>query len=538
MPDARTTAASLATRYDVVIVGSGHNGLVAAAYLAGAGQSVLVLERNDYIGGATASQRVFPEHDALLSRYSYLVSMLPPTIVEELGLHFETRRRRTASFTAYADPAGTARGLVISNVDDARSAASMRELTGSDAAWRQYQRLMQLESALADVVWPSFLQPLRTRAAFEQSLGTADQREAWTRFIDEPLGHALEAHAEHDVLRGLLMTDGKIGVFSHPHDPSLLQNRCFLYHVVGQGTGEWRVPVGGMRSLVEALVARCRASGVTFLTDAPVTRVHPGGALHGVCFEHAGLVHTVDAERVLFNCAPKAQARLLGAPWLSSPLDEGSVIKVNMLLRRLPRVKAVGVSADEAFSGSFHLDEGYAQMRQSYRTAAEGRIPDPAPAEMYCHTLTDDSILSPALRAEGYQTLTLFGLDMPYRLFTDDHDARKARVLAQYMAGLDRVCDEPFEDCLARNADGSLCVEIKTPQDLERDLDLDLGNIFHNALTWPFVEHESAAGSWGVETEHPRIYVCGSSAQRGGAVSGVPGRNAAMKVLEELRVSV
>jgi phytoene dehydrogenase-like protein len=529
---------TLHTRYDVVIVGGGHNGLVAAAYLAGAGQSVLVLERNDYIGGATASQRVFPEYDALLSRYSYLISLLPPLIVDELGLQFETRRRRTASFTAYTDPAGTARGLVLSNVDEQRSQESMRELTGSDEAWRKYQRLLQLQSALAGVIWPSFLQPLRTRADFVQSLRTADEREAWSSFIEQPLGQVLEAHAEHDVLRGLLLTDGKIGVFSHPHDPSLLQNRCFLYHVVGQGTGEWRVPVGGMRAFVQTLMNRCTASGVTMITDAPVQRVHTGGRRHSVEFLHEGRACTVDAERVLLNCAPKTQARLLGERWKPTPNDEGSVMKMNMLLRRLPKVKASGVSSEEAFSGSFHLDEGYEQMRRSYLTAAEGRVPDPAPAEMYCHTLTDDSILSPELRAQGYQTLTLFGLDMPYRLFAEDHDARKARVLELYLAGLNRICAEPFEDCLARNADGSLCVQLKTPQDLERDVGLDLGNIFHNALSWPFAEDDAHAGTWGVETPHPRIYICGSSAHRGGAVSGVPGRNAAMKVLEELKVGV
>jgi phytoene dehydrogenase-like protein len=526
------------TRYDAVIVGGGHNGLVAAAYLAGAGQSVLVLERNDYIGGATASQQVFPDYDAKLSRYSYLVSLLPPRIVEELGLTFETRRRRTASFTAYTDARGTPRGLVMSNVDEMRSRASLRELTGSDEAWTGYQRFLELETALAEVVWPSFLEPLRTRADVEGALRTPLAREAWESFVERPLGEAIERHATHDVLRGLLMTDGKIGVFTHPHDPSLLQNRCFLYHVVGQGTGEWRVPVGGMRALVEALLARCRANGVEFLVEAPAERVAPGGDAHVVHFRHRDREHQVDAERVLLNCGPKTAARLLGEPWRPTPTDEGSVMKMNMLLRRLPRVKAHGVPSEEAFCGSFHIDEGYAQMETSYCAAAQGQLPDPAPAEMYCHTLTDDSILSPELRAQGYHTLTLFGLDMPYRLFTHDHDARKQAVLERYLAGLDRICAEPFLDCVARDRDGQPCIELKTPQELEREVDLDLGNIFHNTLTWPFVDHDDEAGRWGVETAHERIYICGSAAQRGGAVSGIPGRAAAMRIFGEIGVAV
>jgi len=138
-------AAALRTRYDAVIIGSGHNGLVAAAYLSKSGLSVLVLERSDYLGGATASKQIFPDYDAWLSRYSYLVSLFPQRIRQELGLTFETRRRRTASFTPYTGSTGLQQGLILSNVDEARSKASLRELSGSDSAWRDYQRLLELE---------------------------------------------------------------------------------------------------------------------------------------------------------------------------------------------------------------------------------------------------------------------------------------------------------------------------------------------------------------------------------------------------------
>jgi phytoene dehydrogenase-like protein len=529
----RMNSSKLRTRYDAVIIGSGHNGLVAAAYLAKAGQSVLVLERSNYLGGATASQRVFRGYDALLSRYSYLVSLFPQRIIEELGLRFETRRRRTASFTPYTDARGVSRGLVLSNVDMDRSKQSLEELTGSSAGWRDYQRMLQLESVLAGIAWPSMLDPLKSRSQFQLRLTTADEREAWTSFVDEPLGNVIERHATHDVLRGLLMTDGKIGVFTHPHDPSLLQNRCFLYHVIGNGTGEWRVPVGGMQSLVRALIDSCRGSDVTYLTDAPATAIHEGPASHTVCFTLEGVDRSVDATRVLVNAGPRTFARLLGDSWTPAPADEGSVIKINMLLHRLPRLKAQGVSLDEAFSGSFHLDEGYEQMKVSYQAALAGSVPNPAPGEMYCHTLTDDSILSEDLRRRGFQTLTLFGLDMPYRLFRQQGDSKREAVRRLYLEGLDRVCSEPFQDCIARDDDGQLCLEIKTPQNLEEELDLDLGNIFHRSLSWFFTDDPSKIGTWGVETSRPRIYRAGSSAERGGAVSGIPGRNAAMCILEE-----
>lgn len=519
------------TRYDAVVVGSGHNGLVAAAYLARAGKSVLVLERNKTLGGATASKKVFPDYDAYLSAYSYLVSLFPQKVIDDLGLIFQTKQRRTASFTPYADRQGTERGLVLSNVDSERSRDSMRELVGSDEAWSGYEKLLELEKSLAAHVWPSMLSPLRSRSDFANSMNTSSEKEAWKSFVEEPLGLAIERYAENDILRGLLMTDGKIGVFTEPHDPSLIQNRCFLYHVVGGGDGEWRVPVGGMKALVESLVGACRGLGVEFLTSAPATSVTLGSTQHEVHFDLDGRATTVEAENVLINAGPRTFSRLLGKPWQPSEEDEGSVVKINMLLRRLPRVRATGVSADEAFAGSFHIDEGYEQMQTSFESARKGVIPNPAPGEMYCHTLTDPSILSSELQAQGYQTLTLFGLDMPYRLFAEDHDARKEKVLNLYLQGLDRICAEPFLDCVARDRDGKPCIEIKTPQDLEQEIDLDQGNIFHNAPSWFFAERSEDVGTWGVETEFPRVYRAGSSALRGGAVSGIPGHNAAMCIL-------
>ena len=167
-----------------------------------------------------------------------------------------------------------------------------------------------------------------------------------------------------------------------------------------------------------------------------------------------------------------------------------------------------------------------------------GRLPERPPFETYCHTLTDDSILSPALRADGYQTLTLFGLDAPHRLFTKDGEERKAEMQRRYLAAINRITAEPFEDCLARDSKGGLCIEIKSPQDLERELDLDLGNIFHNSLSWFFTDDPEEDGTWGVETDMRGVYRCGASALRGGAVSGVPGFLVARKIFEEERVLV
>ncbi|HST87780.1 MAG TPA: NAD(P)/FAD-dependent oxidoreductase [Ktedonobacterales bacterium] len=519
------------THYDAVIVGAGHNGLVAASYLAHAGLSVLVLERDDHLGGATSSAAIFPGMDARLSRYSYLVSLLPEAIVADLGLRFSARRRAIASCTPF-ERGGATDALLLSNVDEDRSRVAVEALAGADD-WRGYQSLLELERALAARVWPSLLQPLRSRAQWQASLAAPLERAAWDAFVARPLGEVIERHLRDDLLRGLVFTDAKIGIFTHPHDATLLQNRCFIYHTIGNGTGEWRVPVGGMGALVDELAASARRGGATLVTGAPVDAIHPGTPRHSVSFRHEGQEQVVAATRVLVNAGPQVFAHLLGQPYTPAPTDEGSVGKVNMLLRRLPRLKAA-VDPREAFAGTLHIDESYDEMRASYQQAAAGELPARPPAEIYCHTLSDDSILGPDLRAAGFHTLTLFGLDAPYRLFERDTDAARAELLRRYLRGLDHWLAEPIADCLALDANGNPCVEIKLPQDLERDLTLNRGNIFHDALSWFFTDDADAAGGWGVETVHERVYLCGAAAVRGGAVSGIPGHNAARRVFEEL----
>ena len=142
---------------------------------------------------------------------------------------------------------------------------------------------------------------------------------------------------------------------------------------------------------------------------------------------------------------------------------------------------------------------------------------------MYCHTLTDPSILSPELQDAGYQTLTLFGLHTPAALFDADNETVKAQALTAALASLNEYLVEPIENLIA-------AIEVKSPLDIEGDVGLPRGNIFHKDLSFPFREDNQDAG-WGVETDDPRIFICGAGAIRGGGVSGIPGHNAAMAVL-------
>src|SRR3984893_13941218 len=398
------------SRYDVVILGAGHNGLVAATYLGRAGLSVLLLEKNNYIGGAATSQKGFFDYDDRLSRYSYLVSLFPQKIIRDLGLSLELRRRATGSFTPYVKN-GCQDGLLISNFDEEVSRKSIADLTGSETEYEQMKTFYNLPRVFAEQVWDTMLEPLVSKEEFKRRFDMdGASHEAWRSLAEEPLGRASERYLQNELLRGLVLTDAKIGIFTHPHDPSLVQNRCFLYHRIGNKTGEWKVPVGGMGAVARELEQAAQKGGAEILTNVDLADVDLSGKKRGLNFKLDGKKQTVDAQFLLVNFGRNVLAKYVHRPYQPDATDEGSVFKITMLLRRLPKLKATRYAAAEAFCGTFHSDEGYKQMNVSYYQACQGRLPDKTPCEVYCHTLTDDSILAPDLRQKGFHTMTLFGI--------------------------------------------------------------------------------------------------------------------------------
>jgi len=520
------------SKYDVVILGAGHNGLVAASYLGRAGLSVLLLEKNDYIGGATTSQRLFPDYDARLSRYAYLVSLFPQKIIRDLGLNLELRRRAIASCTPYVSH-GQHGALILSNLDEGMRRKSIIDLTGSDAEFEAMKKFYSLPRVFAEQVWDSMLEPLVSKDEMARRFNVdSTSREAWRSLVEEPLGSAIERYLRNDLVRGLVFTDAKIGVFTFPHDPSLVQNRCFLYHLIGNKTGEWKVPVGGMGAVSSELERTARKAGAEILTNVNVQALNLADKTRSVEFRANGKRDAVEARFLLVNFGRNVLAKFTGRFFQPDRTDEGSVFKINMLLRRLPGMKAKKYPATETFCGTFHSDQGYDQMNASYDRASGGRLPEKTPCEMYCHTLTDNSILSPELREQGFHTMTLFGLDTPWSLFVRDNGAMRREAERKFLASINQWLEEPIESCLAVAGDGRPCIESKSPVDIEDALGMYRGNIFQNALTWPFSQRREQVGTWGVETDYENVFLCGSSALRGGAVSGIPGHNAAMKVLE------
>lgn len=501
-------------RYDVVIAGAGHNGLVAANYLAKAGKKVLVLEAQEQIGGATQSVRAFEDYDARLSRYSYLIALLPDKIVSDLGLSFNNLSRNISSYSPYEGG-----GLLVSRQWDQRTADSFRSLTGDDKeaiAWQEFYGEIE---KFAKRIAPSMLEPLRSSAELNTQIAMP---QIWDQLIENPIGHVISEKFKNDLVRGVVLTDGLIGTLTSAY--GMQANNCFLYHLIGNGTGEWKVPQGGMGAFVAELHRVALSLGVEIECSAKVIDIDADAS--GVQVTDINN-RKFQADYFLSNAAPEFVSEKIN----SRSSLEGSQIKINMLLKRLPKLKS-GIDPKLAFAGTLHMNESFNELERAYDQAVMGNIPEVIPAEMYCHTLTDPSILSPELQAEGYQTLTLFGLHTPATAYEENNKATTKLVLEKAVAGLNKYLAEPLEDVIAMTKDGKPCIEAKSPLDLEADVYLPRGNIFHKDLSLPFAESDEEVGKWGVETNLPNVYICGSSAKRGGGVSGIPGHNAAMAVLQ------
>ncbi|WP_308128077.1 phytoene desaturase family protein [Modestobacter italicus] len=512
----------LRARYDAVVVGGGHNGLTAAAYLARAGWSVLVLERRAALGGAAISEQVFPGVDVRLSAYSYLVSLLPDRVVSDLRLPIRLLDRPVASFTPLLRN-GRPGGLLVERDEGPETAASFRALTGSDAELAGWQRFYGRLSTLAEDLAPTLTEPLPTEAEL-----TARLRDPgiWHDLRQRPLADVVADHLTDDDVRGIALTDGLIGTSADVHAADGLAGRCFLYHLVGNGTGRWRVPVGGMGAVSGALADAARAAGATLVTRATVTGLdaRPDGVtVHWT--DDDGTPHAVDAGHVVSGAAPTVLDELLGAPAPARP--SGSQLKVNMVLRRLPGLRS-GADPHRVFGGTVHVDEAAGRLDAAYAQAAAGRLPDVIPFEVYCHSLTDPSIVG----GTGLHTLTLFGLHTPAELYATDPAGTRAEAVRRVVAQLDAHLTEPLADCLALDADGRPCLQASSPLDVEAALAMPGGHIFHGDLSWPVALDPAQAGTWGVATAHPRVVAASSGGTvRGGAVSGLGGFAAAQHLL-------
>jgi phytoene dehydrogenase-like protein len=419
----------------------------------------------------------------------------------------------------------------VDNTDSTRTAASFAALTGGDADWRAWRRLHAATGLLAARVAPTLTQPLLSEAGMRERVG--DSR-VWDLATRRPLGQTLTEDFGSDTVRGVIMTDAVVGTFVGAADPGLGQNRCWLYHVIGNGTGLWNVPVGGMGRLSAALAEAATAVGAQIRTGAEVTAIDPDGA---VSYRDAGGgEHEAGAGHVLANVAPVTLDRLMkgdgeagGGPGTAVP--EGSQLKINMVLARLPRLRDRSVPATDAFCGTFHVNEGYAALEAAYEQAARGEVPAGAPCEAYCHSLTDDSIIGPGLRAAGVQTLTVFGPHMPARLFRADPAAAKQQAFDATMASINSVLAERSRTAWQPTPAASRASRPKPPPTWKPTPTCPAGTSSTATCPGPTPNTPKTPAGGAPKPATPGILVCGAGSRRGGGVSGIGGHNAAMAIL-------
>jgi len=490
-------------RWDAVIVGGGHNGLAAAAYLARAGRSVLVLERRERLGGACTLERPFSDERAVVSPCAYLVGLLDPEIVAELELARHGYRVTLADPNLWCPlPDGR---TVAQYTDPARTVAHLRE-QGFSAADAEgvlaYEALFDRLRAALRGAWTG---PSPSREEVAALAG----EDAGVVFEDS-VADVLERHVRDPGLQAALCGQGVIGTLAGPRDPGTAW--IHLMHSMGEVEGvggAWGYVHGGMGRVSAVLAAAATEAGAVLAVSAPVARVLPG---EGVELESG---ERILARAVVSNADPKRTRGLLGdaapaafAARAAAWRTESPVLKLNALLHRLPTWPAAG-PGERPERAMISITAGVDGMQAA---ADRCRAGEPAVGfcELYVHTAYDASVAPP-----GRHMLSVFAQYAPYGC-----DAAAAGELV-----LDAIAEHApdVRDCVDE-------LEVLAPQDIEARIGLTGGHIFQGEALPDQMWDRRFAPRAGVDG----VYLCGACTHPGGSVIGLNGRNAARAVLEDL----
>ena len=524
-------------RVDAVVIGAGHNGLVAAAYLARGGLRTLVLERRALVGGACCTEELWPGYR--VSRAAYVVGLLRPVIVRELSLHARGLRlipRDPSSFTPLPD----GRSLTL-GPDLGACGAEIRRFSRRDAErYGAYASLIErtarafeplLDAPAPDPVRPRLrdLPPLWRVLRRARRLG-ADLPRALSLLLGAARP-ALESWFESEPLRATLATDALIGAFASPSSPGT--GYVLFHHGMGETNGArgvWAYAKGGMGSVAEALADAGRAAGAMILTDCPVERVLvQDGRAVGVALEDGA---QVEAPLVLSNADPKrtlfglvGRERLPDS--LAADLDaldfRSPSLKINVALSRLPQFAArPGSGVQPHHAGTIHVGAtNLDALEASYEAARAGRLPERPMIE-----LTLPSALDPDLAPPGRHVASLFVQHVPPEPDGWSWSEQRDRFADRVFALVDEVAPGFADSVIER--------DVLAPPDLERIFGLTGGNIFQGAMSLNRLLFLRPLPGWSrYQTPIRGLYLCGAGTHPGGGVMGACGRNAAMQALRD-----
>ncbi|HXM64673.1 MAG TPA: NAD(P)/FAD-dependent oxidoreductase [Terriglobales bacterium] len=526
--------------YDAIVVGGGHNGLTAAAYLAGAGMSTLVLERREIVGGCCVTEEIAP--GCRVSTTSYVASMLRPEVISDLKLQEHGLRMvpcDPAIQVAFPDQT-----VVPWWADRDRAAADFRKFSAKDA--KTFMRVDDQLKKLARYLQPFFLEPppeIDTRSVqgwsdlFRvvkrfRSISAAEISQLIS-FLTGSLGEFLDRNYESDKIKTLFLANNVYGKHGGPYQPGTAIG--LLFHLLSGGEHElqgfYGHVIGGMGAITQALAAAGRKLGVEIRTAAPVAQIDVrNGRARGVVLEDGSEIRS---KFVLSNADPKRTfLKMVAASELPEDFVravrgikmDGPCAKLNLVLAQEPRFMGTPPNATPLERTFYTLVPSLEFAERCYNIARSGEIPEELWVDCVVSSNADDS-LAPA----GKHILTCFVQYVPYRLRNGSWDENRDLLANRVIKKIGEHAPNVPNAILARH--------VLTPLDLERTYGLTEGNIFHGDLTLEQLFFMRPVPGWSrYRTPIAGLYLCGAGAHPGGGVTGAPGHNAAHQVLRDAKM--
>jgi phytoene dehydrogenase-like protein len=526
--------------WDAVILGGGHNGLVCAAYLAGAGLDVLLLERRERVGGAAVTEEVYPGFH--FSVCSYVVSLLRPTIISDLDLPRHGFELLPLDGTLTPLPDGD---YLMRWHDAADTRLELERHSRADA--ERYERfslhMYRLALAVRELLAiepPRDLSPGRENLRAMLALGRAlrphrDRIGELAKLMTMSSADFLERWFTTPALLGTLSASGIIGTFLGPRSPGSAY--VMLHHYMGEIDGQlraWGLPRGGMGSVSESIAGAARARGAQIRTSASVREilVEKGGAI-GVVLDDG---EEVRARVVVSGVDPKRTFEtLVGARHLDDDFRQsiaryrirGSSGKVNLALDGLPDLRCLepvrrrGDRVEPYLSGAISISPDVDYLERAYDDAKYGQFSRRPYLDIVIPTLVDRSLAPP-----GKHVMSIFVQYAPFELAAGSWDDQREAFGDAVIATLAEHAPNLPDLILHR--------QVVTPLDLEREFGLTQGNIFHGELSLEQLFLERPVPGWGgYRTPIRALYLCGSGTHPGGGVMGAPGQLAARRILAD-----
>jgi phytoene dehydrogenase-like protein len=511
-------------RYDAIVVGSGHNGLISAAYLAKAGKRVLVLERRGVIGGATVTEETWPGYR--LSTCSYVCNLLLPEVIRDLDLRrhgYDVRPLDPQYFIPFPDGR-----YMISYLEETKTKEQIRKFSEKDTVaydgyWAMWDRIIARMRPLLDLPAPTGEDIER---AFEGPEGERD----WETLTKKSIAEVLDEYFESDALKAVLCVGGVIGTNAGPRTPGTAYVK--YHHILGKiggHQGAWGYVRGGMGAVSQAIASAAREAGAEILTDAEVGNVDiRDGSATGV---HLFDGRSFDADVVLSNADPqRTYLGLVGGKHLPDDLvegvermrAEGSVVKVLLALGELPEFAALpGREIGPQHTGGIVINPSLDSLQEAWEECERGEPSSRPFMDGYIQSATEDGLAPP-----GKHTLSLFCQYAPYRLSEGTWEGRREEIGANIVNTLAEYAPN-LPDAIEH-------IEVLGPRDIEERIGITGGNIFHGEiLPEKMFGGRPVPGYSGYRTPVEKLYLCGAGTWPGGAVFGAPGRNCAVQVLAD-----